>query len=161
ALSGYSVSSFSTSPLSYLASVQFPDGSWGPQDPYLTARALEAFAAKLPNLVVVPGTFVLTPSPVTDGGTVTAKLTVKNAGAATAVGTTVALTTGQDGSRTLPVTPTLSVGSLSPGAQVNLTGTFAATQMVGLQTVVATVDPTNQIVELRKDDNVASATVTV
>jgi uncharacterized repeat protein (TIGR01451 family) len=158
AVSGYPVSSLPVSPLTYLASRQTPDGSWGIEDAYLTTRALEAYAANKPNLTIPAGGFTLSPSPATDGATVTATVKVTNAGVKASAATKVSVFVGDANGRNLG---TANVAALNPGATVSPTVAFTASNLSGAPTLLAFVDPSNQIDEIREDDNQATATLTV
>ncbi|MCU1230429.1 MAG: conserved repeat domain protein, partial [Acidobacteria bacterium] len=69
--------------LAYLGTQQSADGSWS-GSAYLTARALEAFASKKPNLVIDPSDVTFTPNPVVENVTFSVTLKVRNTGFADA-----------------------------------------------------------------------------
>ncbi|MEO6326958.1 MAG: CARDB domain-containing protein, partial [Thermoanaerobaculia bacterium] len=152
AVSGYPVSSLPVSPLTFLPKQQLPDGSWL-SDAYVTSRVLEAFASNKANLVIT--SFKPSPAATTDGSTVTATITIANTGTVATSATTVTLSVG---TRTLGST---SVPGLAPGAIAAPSISFTVSQLNGTQTLAAVVDPANTIDELRKDDNQATATLTV
>ncbi|MEA2569092.1 MAG: large repetitive protein [Acidobacteriota bacterium] len=155
ALSGSTVTATT---LTYLGAQQAGDGSWGNGDAYLTARILEAYAANKPNLTIRSDAFTLTPAQTSDGSTVTAKITVSNIGAQQANPTTLTIYAGAAGSRSIG---TKSIGTLAPSAISSVEVTFAATEMVGTQTITAVADSGNVVSEIREDDNSATATLTV
>lgn len=153
AFSGFSVASLAASPLQYLASQQGPDGSWGFGDIYLTARVLEAFGSRKANLVIAPGGFTVSPTTVVDGGSVTATIIVSNYGPIGSSATSVTAYVGDTSGRNLG---SASVSALAPGASTTVTIAFTAGPPVGLQTLLAVVDPPGTLDELRKDDNRAT-----
>ncbi|HVR40140.1 MAG TPA: CARDB domain-containing protein, partial [Thermoanaerobaculia bacterium] len=157
ALSGYAIGGTATATLNYLTTRQSADGSWS-QDPYLTARVLEAYASNKPNLVIRNSDVSATPSPAIDGNTVTVTVKVSNIGAATAAASTLALYINDAKGRQLA---TKSLGTINSGASITTTLTFAATTMTGNQTLAAIANSTSAFAELRTDDNVGTTTLLV
>jgi subtilase family serine protease/prenyltransferase beta subunit len=158
ALSGYALSSSATATLNYLISQRLADGSWS-DDPYLTARVIEALAANKPNLVVGATDVSVSPSTAVDGANVTVTAKVTNIGASPSSSTTLEMHLSDANGRKLG--NSANVNGLAPGASQSVSIAFAATSMTGKQTLLAIVDPANTVDELRDDDNFATAPLTV
>jgi uncharacterized repeat protein (TIGR01451 family) len=157
ALSGYSIGSTSAATLAYMTTRQAADGSWT-QDPYLTARVLEAYASNKPNLVIRDTDISASPSPAIDGDTVTMTVRISNIGAAGAAASTLAISVGAASGRQLT---TKSIAAIAAGASLTTTATFVATNLSGNQTIAAIANATANVVELRSDDNTAKTSLTV
>ncbi|HYS55909.1 MAG TPA: CARDB domain-containing protein [Thermoanaerobaculia bacterium] len=157
ALSGYVINSFSSATLTYLRGKQAADGSWS-EDPYLTARVLEAFAVDKPNLVIRAGDFTLNPSTVADGTSVTATVIVRNTGTVGPSFSTLSIYASD--ARATPIASQV-VNSVPVGGSETHTITFTPTALQGTHTLVAVADAKNEIDEVREDDNEATASLTV
>jgi subtilase family serine protease len=157
AVSAYPLSATATATLNWLTGQRAADGSWS-GDAYLTARVLEAFASNKPNLVIASSDITVTPTTVIDSANVTVNIKVNNTGAASAPATTIELHLTDITGRKLGAA---NINALAPGASQSATITFAATTMTGSDTLFAIVDPAVAIDELRKDDDSATAALTV
>jgi uncharacterized repeat protein (TIGR01451 family) len=157
ALSGYVINSFSGTTLNYLRARQASDGSWS-QDPYLTARILEAFAVDKPNLILRAGDFVLSPTTIADGGSVTATVIVRNTGTVVPSFTTLSIYASD--ARSTPIASQIAANVPIGGSETH-TLTFTPASLQGSHTLVAVADAKNETDEVREDDNEATATLTV
>ena len=157
ALSGYVINSFSSATLTYLRGKQAADGSWS-EDPYVTARVLEAFAVDKPNLVIRAGDFTLNPSTVADGTSVTATVIVRNTGTVGPSFSTLSIYASD--ARATPIASQV-VTSVPVGSSETHTITFTPAALQGTHTLVAVADAKNEIDEVREDDNEATASLTV
>jgi hypothetical protein len=134
-------------------------GSWGGGNAYVTARVVEALGADRMNLVIQPGDFTLTPSSVADGATVTANVTVTNAGTQTANQFAISLYAAD--ARSAPVAAINSGRNTEVGESRTFAIPFQPSGLSGSRTLVAVASTTPKVAEIRDDDNEASATLTV
>lgn len=155
--SGLDVSAFAASTLQFLKSRQAANGSWD-DDIYVTARVLEALAAEKPNLIVRAADIILTPATTSDGSTVTARITVRNIGAAASPGALVSLFLSDAKGRKLAEVGTFSIAS---GASQEPQTSFVASGMSGPQTITVVIDSNETIGETNENDNVASVALNV
>jgi subtilase family serine protease len=134
-------------------------GSWGGGNAYVTARVVEALGADRMNLVIAAGGFTLTPAAVADGNTVTADVTVTNAGTQTANQFTISLYASD--ARSAPIASVGSGRNTEIGESRTFTIPFLPAGLSGSRTLVAVASTTPKVAEIRDDDNEATATLTV
>ncbi len=141
--------------INYITTNQQENGSWN-DDPYSTALALRALAYVRPNLSISSSDITFSETMPTVGETVTITATVKNTGYETASNVTVRFFNGDPSSGGVQIGTDQLISVLPAGAvsQVSISQTFATT---GSRTIFAQLDPTNQISETSKTDNIASA----
>jgi subtilase family serine protease/uncharacterized membrane protein len=137
--------------LAYLTSQQSADGSWS-GSAYLTARALEAFAMKKPNLTIVADDVTVTPKPVIESTMFTVNFKVRNTGLADApsIGAYVSIydrALGGNYLGTFYMSGVPALGSISMSAQIQVSGVAAA------HDIVLSADAAGAISELQEDDN--------
>lgn len=141
--------------INYLTTTQSANGSWN-DDPYSTALALRALAYVRPNLTLA-STDISFSNPMPQVGTeVTITATVRNTGLETASNVTVRFFNGDPAAGGVQVGADQIIASLAANssAQVSLAQTFTAT---GSKIIFVQVDPANQVSEISKADNLASA----
>jgi subtilase family serine protease len=141
--------------LAYLGTQQSADGSWS-GSAYLTARVLEAFASKKPNLIIDPADVVITPTTVVEGVAFTLKFKVRNLGLADATSGGTAYVGIYDRSLGGPYLGTFFIPAIPA---MGISGFISALLTVsGVSTthnLVLDVDDSNKIAELSETDNAA------
>mgnify|MGYP005848726795 CR=1 FL=1 len=112
----------------------------------------------LPNLVITPGTVVISPTAPTPGDLVTLAIPVANTGSASASGVVVRAL-DITGDEPVPVDEDKVISTLAAGATVSVTVLYDTTDLSGARTLRITADPDGLIDETNDNDNTVTVTI--
>lgn len=144
---------------SFVADNQRIDGSWQ-GSVYSTVLALQLMrGAAAPNLSI--SNFQASPQPVYDGQRMTLSAKVTNVGSLQSQASTVRFFDGDPSAGGLSIGDAITIPALVSGDSKNVQVIWNTLSRAGQRTLYAVVDPEQKTIELTRQDNVTSLTVTV